>query len=152
MKFLTTIVLSLFLASTVFASPAGSTYIPVNPRELSPTEVISYYSKQYGADEPVMQKMAECESNHNPMAVGDGGRALNIYQYHKGTFLTHSKMMGEELNYNSFHDQAKLAAWISVNRPEELQAWTSYRAIKNGGTYKFYSKLLGRWFTVECKL
>lgn len=113
--------------------------------------MIVYYGEQYGAEIPLLDKMAFCESTYNPKAVGDGGRALSVYQYHKETFYSHAKLMGEELNYNSAHDQIKLTAWISVHHPDKLRAWTSYRAIKNGGTYSFYSKLLKKHYTVVCK-
>lgn len=130
----------------------GSTYIPVDPHTLSPKEVITYYSDLYGADEAVLLAMADCESNFNPRAVGDGGRAHNIFQFHAGTFARYEKLFGEDLNYHSYHDQSKLVAWIAVNKPESLKEWTSYVAIQNGGVYKFYSKLLQRHFVVYCSL
>lgn len=147
-----TMALSMLVGTLVFARPAGSTYIPIDPRTLSPKEVITYYSNLYGADEVVLLKMAECESNFNPNAVGDGNRAKNLYQFHRGTFDRYSRLFGQELDYDSYHDQAMLTAWLAVNKPEALNEWTSYRAIKNGGTYSFYSKLLQKHFTVVCKI
>lgn len=145
-------VLSMFVGALVFARPAGSTYIPIDPRTLSPKEVITYYSNLYGADEALLLKMAECESNFNPNALGDGNRARGVFQYHEGTFNRYAKVFGQELDYHSAHDQALLTAWLAVNKPEALNEWTSYRAIKNGGKYSFYSRLLQKHFVVYCSL
>lgn len=120
-----------------------------------PTDVkgmIVYYSEQYGASLPLLDKMADCESDFNPLAKGDGGKAHNVYQYHYARFIEDAKLMGETLDYNSAHDNIKLAVWISVHYPERMQAWTSYRAIKNGGVYSFYSRTLKKHYTVYCKL
>lgn len=70
-------------------------------------------------------------------------------QYHKQSFENHAKLYGEELDYYSTYDQIKLGTWAIANgRGNE---WTAYRAIKNGGTYSFYSKLLNKHFTAKCK-
>lgn len=143
-------VLAILIGAFALPRTVGSTYIPVDPRTLSPREVITYYSNLYGADEVTLMKMATCESTMNPKAIGDGGRARNIFQYHKPTFDRYSKLLGETLDYHSYHDQAKLTAWLYVNHPEELRAWTSFRALQNGGTYKFYSKLLQKHFVIHC--
>ena len=96
--------------------------------------------------------MADCESDFHPSIKGDGGRAHGLFQYHKGTFDRYAKLSGMTLDYYSYEDQAQLTAWLYVNKPESLREWTSYRAIQNGGTYKFYSKLLQRHYVVTCKL
>lgn len=151
-----TMALAMLVGTLVFARPAGSTYIPIDPKTLSPKEVITYYSNLYGADEALLQRMADCESNWNEDPNGDKKDgvylAKGMYQYHTETWLRHSGYMGENLDRLSYHDQAKLVAWISVNKPEALTEWTSYRAIRNGGTYTFHSKLLNKSFTVTCKL
>ncbi len=140
------------LAVAISASPlTASTDIPAPPIPHDVKGMIVYYGGQYGAEIPLLDKMAFCESTYNPKAVGDSGRAHNVYQYHEATFYSHAKLMGEKLNYKSAHDQIKLTAWISVNHPDKLRAWTSYRAIKNGGTYSFYSKQLKKHYTVKCK-
>lgn len=144
--------LAMLVGTLVFARPAGSTYIPIDPKTLSPKEVITYYSNLYGADEALLLKMAECESGFNQGSLGDSGRAVGIYQYHAGTFKHYAKLFGQELDYYSAHDQAMLTAWLSVNKPESLNEWTSYRAIRNGGTYAFYSKLLQKHFVVTCEI
>lgn len=119
-----------------------------------PTDVkgmIVYYSEVHEIDPSTLMKMVDCESDFNPNAVGDAGRAFGALQYHEKTFYEHAKLMGEELHYNSAHDQIKVATFIAKHYPEKLRAWTSYRAIKNGGTYSFYSSLLKKHYTVTCK-
>lgn len=118
--------------------------------------MIECYSEIYGANKAVLLKMAECESGFDGNKKGDYLNgvylAQGLYQYHQETWKRHTGYMGETLNKNSPQDQAKLVAWISVNGPSALNEWTSYVAIKNGGTYSFYSKLLKRSYTVVCKL
>ena len=155
-KIIITMVLTILLATMMVPRQVGSTYIPVNPHTLSPRDVITYYSNLYGADEVVLQRMADCESDWNKNTRGDSKNgvylARGMYQYHSETWKRHSGYMGETLDRYSYHDQSKLVAWISVNRPEALREWTSYRAIQNGGVYKFHSKLLQKDFTVTCKI
>lgn len=62
-----------------------------------------------------MLAVSKCESGYNPKAVGDGGRARNIFQFHKPTWDSFTKKMGEELDYNSYHDQSKVASWAFSN-------------------------------------
>lgn len=121
-------------------------------QDLSPQEVISYYAELYGADEKTLLSMARCESQFKPSAHNedDGGSpSTGLYQYKKGTFERYSQLMGEELNMQSYHDQAKLTAWVYVHYPKERKAWTSYRAIVNGGSYTFTFE--GEPYTVYCK-
>jgi len=88
--------------------------------------MITYFAEEYGADEEELHVVAFCESGYKPHAVGDGGRARNIFQYHKPTFQRYAKLMGETLNYDSAYDQAKLTAWIFKNYPQEKDAWTCW--------------------------
>lgn len=116
---------------------------------LTPVEYATKYSQYYGIDESVFKKVMWCESHNNPDASGDGHKAKNVFQFHKGTFDSYAKKLGEPLDYNSYHDQTKLAAYMfSIG---EANHWTAYRAIMNGGTYSFYSTLLERHYTVTCK-
>lgn len=121
-------------------------------KDYSVTEMIEYYSNLYQQDPELLKKVAECESNYETELKGDGGRAFSVYQFHKGTFNTFAKELGEPLDYQSYHDNIKLAVWSFSQGEEYRRAWTTYVAIKNGGKYSFYSKLLKRNFTVICKL
>jgi len=120
--------------------------------DYSVVEIINYYSILYLQDPALMQKVAWCESKYGKELFGDSGHAFSVYQFHKPTFKQWSKELGEELDYNSYHDHIKLAVWAFSKGERYRRAWTSYVAIQNGGEYSFYSKLLKRHFTVYCKL
>lgn len=115
---------------------------------------ITHFSKIYGVDEKIVAKVVECESGGDHTANGDGGRSKGIAQFQKPTWDWMSKQYfdeyNEKLNYKSSFDNVKLLAYqISKGNGNN---WTSYVAIKKGGTYSFYSKQLNKHFTVKCKL
>lgn len=152
MKFYKTIVcialiISLYAKGTkVIAEPLEI----VNPTVLTVEEQIVYYSQMYNTDNGIISKIIQCESQGKQSAVGDNGLSRGIAQFQKPTFTSLSKLMGEELDYNSSNDQIKLMVWSIANGYG--RNWTTYRALKNGGTYSFYSNQLGRYYTVYCKL
>lgn len=94
---------------------------------LSPIEYVDQYASQYQVDASLLKKVMKCESSNNPKAVGDGGRARNVMQFHKPTFYSYSKKLGEELDYNSYQDQIKLAAYMfSINQGSH---WTCLKMV-----------------------
>lgn len=113
--------------------------------------LIGLYAEKYGVDKDVLIKMAECESNFKQDTHGDKNNAFGLYQFWKETWHRHSmKYFGYELDRQSIVDQIMLAsAAISGGDGNE---WTTYRAIKNGGSYTFYYKLEKRYVTVYCKI
>lgn len=123
-------------------------------------DTIIKYAEEFGASAIELLSVSNCESKFNPNIKGDYKNgvylALGEFQIHKPTFIGWEKLYfnatGEHLDYYSSHDRVKLTAWIWVNHPEYKWSWTSYRALMNGGTYSFYSSLLGKHFTVHCKL
>ena len=135
-----------------------STYIPVTHaeaptrtvQEYSVQELAKYFADYYGADYRDFYSTGWCESGWNPEAQGDGKRANNVLQIHQPTFNQWAKEMGEELDYNSTYDHIKVGAWAFAQGESYRRAWTAYRALENGGTYSFYSKLLDKHFTVHC--
>lgn len=121
-------------------------------QDYSVTKLIEYFSGVYNQDPKLLKRVAECESHLNQNAKGDSGLATGLYQYHKGTWEHFSKLKGEVLDINSAYDQAKLTAFIFSLEEVYRKHWTSYVAIKNGGKYSFYSKLLKKHFVVSCNL
>jgi hypothetical protein len=116
---------------------------------LSPTQYADKYAKQYGVDPVIFKKVMFCESHNKQSAIGDSGRAVGVFQFHKGTFDGYAKKLGKTLDINSYRDQIELAAYMfSIG---EARHWTAYRAVMNGGTYSFYSTLLQKHYTVACK-
>jgi hypothetical protein len=95
---------------------------------LTPTQYADKYAEQYGIDVSVFKKVMFCESSNNPKAVGDGGRAKNVMQFHRPTFDSFSKRYGKELDYNSYKDQIELATWMFSKGYQGH--WTCYKIIK----------------------
>lgn len=122
--------------------------------QLPLADQINYFANLYGVDSRLVSKVIECESDGQHEAVGDGGRSRGIGQFQKPTFESleelYFKEYNEYLDYESEFDQIKLLTWSIANG--HGRNWTAYRAIKNGGTYTFYSKQMKRWYTVYCKL
>lgn len=113
-----------------------------------------YFSNFFGVDSRIVNKVLECESSYDHTAKGDGNRSKGIAQFQEPTWkwmeAKYYKEYGEHLDYKSSHDQIKLTAYaISKGWGNN---WTSYVAIKKGGTYSFYSNQLKKHFTVYCKL
>jgi hypothetical protein len=139
--------------STHYISKAEAPTIPAKEiKDYSVVEMIEYYSDIYDQDPLLLKKVAECESEYETNLLGDGGRAYSVYQFHKSTFDRWSKEFGEPLDYKSYHDNIKLAVWSFSQGERYRNAWTTYVAIKKGGKYSFYSKLLKNNYTVVCKL
>ena len=117
---------------------------------LTPIEMVDKYAIQYGVNQTIFKKVMYCESGGKPAPKGhnDGGRAYGIMQFHRPTFDSYSKKLGEKLDYKSYNDQIKLAAYMfSIG---EANHWTAYRALMNGGVYIFTDRS-GKTHTVRCK-
>lgn len=138
--------LTLFITSITFQANAEAP-----EREMTVQETVAYYAQINGVDPNLALSMMMCESKGKQGAKGDGNRATGIFQFWNDTWKRHSlKYFGEILDINSSLDQAKVAtAAIAGGDGRE---WTSYRAIKNGGSYTFFYKLENRTITVYCPL
>lgn len=113
-------------------------------------ELVTKYAQVYNVNSKVMLAMMRCESSGNQSAIGDGGRAKGLYQYHTGTWERIENKLGKDMDINSEHDQVHMTAY-ALSQGMGSQ-WTSYRAIKNGGTYSFYSRLMKQHYTVKCSV
>lgn len=123
--------------------------------EQSNEAIVEHYANEFGVDTEIALRLVECESGFKQTAIGDSGKSRGVMQYQEATFERHNNLYNQSLNksedldYNSAHDQIMLGMWaISEGYGNE---WTAYRAIMNGGTYSFYSKQLGKSFTVTCR-
>lgn len=141
------------LISSLFGFPTKdyANEIKINPQDLSITEQVIYFSNLYGGDSEVALKVMDCESGGDHNNVGDGGLSKGIFQFQKSTFERMERGLGENLNYTSQFDQIKLASF-ALSKPELAREWSTFRSIKNGGKYSFYSRQLNRYFTVVCKI
>lgn len=135
-----------FLSTYIHATQAEAPEKKLN--ELTPKELAEHYTSISSGEDKYTSTVIRCESQYNPKAKGDKGLANNVGQFHEETFDMIARKMGEKLDYDSYYDQTKAVAWSLANGYGNL--WTSYRAIKNGGVYTFYSKKLGSWYTVKC--
>ena len=105
-----------------------------DPIILTPTQSISLFASQYDAPEKELIAVAKCESKLNPNAIhyNDGGKgkhSVGIFQYQKSTFEYFSDLMGGDLDYYSYNDQAKLTAWVFANHPKLKSRWTCARKL-----------------------
>ncbi len=122
--------IALLLTSIVHSDqePIQTVQEPVKEIILTPVQYADKYTKQYSVDTVLFKKVMFCESSNNPNAIGDSGLARNVMQFHRPTFNTYANLMGEELDYNSYHDQIKLAAWMWS---KGLQYhWSCYSIVK----------------------
>ena len=124
MKVFATLFLLTLLIS--FNEPVLAEAPAISVSEYSVQEMITHYAKLYGANEKELMVVAKCESGFKPNAIGDGGKARNIYQYHKPTFDRFSKLLGEDLDYNSALDQIKLTSFIFAEYPQYKKHWTCF--------------------------
>ena len=125
MKILITIV----LLSTLI----GTSIRPVNAEapqrsisEYSVSELITHYTTLYGSSEREIRLVGVCESGLRQVTnPNDGGSpSIGMFQYKVGTWARYSKLLGEELDINSPHDQIKLTSFIFAEHPKEKRAWT----------------------------
>ena len=100
----------------------------------------------------LIEKIIYCESG-GVIQSHDGGRGLNITGIHDTTFngwlKEYEKEYHDTLNKDSSYDQIKMMSWAFSKG--YANQWTTYVAYMNGGSYTFYSKLLGKTFTAICK-
>lgn len=101
-------------------------YIPCSKVDIK--QFIACHAKEQNVNPKLMLEIAKRESTFNPKAVGDGGKALSCFQFHKPTFESMEKKYGENLNYDSCFDQSKLASWAV--KQGYGKAWTTYSEAK----------------------
>lgn len=116
-------------------------------------EIIEEIAPGFGQNPELINKITWCESKHKDV-VHDNGHGKGVTGIHKNTFDRWLPLyeidQHETLNYDSSYDQIKMMSWAFSKGESYRNQWTSYVAYTNGGTYSFYSKLLGKYFTVKC--
>ena len=124
---------------------------PMYVKPLTVEETIVKAATMYAAKERYIDSIIDCESDYDQTVIGAEGE-IGVAQFKPNTFQRMEKLMGEDLDINSYTDQIKLISWISVNKPELMREWTTWRALQNGGKYTFTSKKTGKTYTVICEL
>jgi hypothetical protein len=92
-------------------------------------EWIDYYAVQYGSDASDLKKVAWCESGYRINAIGDGGSSLGVFQIKEQTFYYWTKQMGEDLDYENFQNQIKVASWAFSQGESYKNHWTCYKKV-----------------------
>jgi hypothetical protein len=95
----------------------------------TPEEYILMYAQKYDINESMFLKVAVCESSLNPDAIhyhdgGKGKHSVGVFQFQESTFLTWEKIFGEDLDYYSYHDQIKLAAFMFSEKQQSQWSCT----------------------------
>ncbi len=147
-----------FLIAVLLPQTLQADKISVPEPFLGVKETIVKYAQYYAVPENELLSVSWCESQFDQDRLGDLHHgeylALGEFQIHEDTFYGWEKLYfistGFHLNYRSSLDRIKLTVWVWKYHPEYKVAWTTYRALKNGGTYTFFSKQLGKTFTVNC--
>lgn len=152
MRYLNIIGLLFLLPLVAFAKPLATGELEIIDAPY--TIQANYFANLYGVDSKIVNKVLDCESDYDHNARGDGGRSVGIAQIQKPTWDWMEKdyfdEWGEHLDYKSSHDQIKLLAYeISKGHGNN---WTTYRAIKNGGKYTFWSSQNQKSYTIYCKV
>lgn len=148
----------------LFGSPSHLIAQDVTPvkEEVGESTIKDYiktYSTQFGSNADDIYSVMMCESEGLWLKgdYKDGSyHTFGQWQYFKETWDRYSKLYREtygaedQFDIKSAHDQAKLTSFVFSLSESSKREWTTYRALKNGGIYKFYSKFHKKWFTVEC--
>jgi hypothetical protein len=125
----------------------------IETKELSVWELASISAMRFGQDPVLINKIIMCESGGRVLPH-DGNRGVNATGIHDKSFNywlpEYVKETGEQLDITTMYGQVTMLAWRFSKGEKAREAWTSYRAIKNGGTYAFYSTLLKKHFVVKC--
>ena len=98
-------------------------------------EQVGYDYKQYDTIRKVIEGVPSRgvwgESNWDVDAVGDGGKAISVAQFHEQTFNEFSQRSGIQGNYTDPYDQLKLMVWAFNNNLG--RHWTVYRILRYKG-------------------
>lgn len=124
--------------------------------QLTTKDYFILYGNKYNVDPELLYDVMMCESSGEVTSKGDGGRSRSYFQYFDETWKRYSKKYNETYGTNdtfdlwSIHDNVKLTAFAFSLGEDARREWTTYRALKNGGVYSFYSRVNKRHYTVYC--
>lgn len=76
---------------------------------------------------PQVYAVISCESQWVETAVGDGGKAYGLAQFHKPTWEWLCKLSGKNLDYYNPQHQIELLSWALENNRSYL--WTCVRRL-----------------------
>jgi len=76
---------------------------------------------------PEVYAIIKCESSWKEDAVGDGGRAYGLAQFHRPTWDWLTELSGKDLDYKNPQHQIELLTWAIENGRSYL--WTCARKL-----------------------
>jgi hypothetical protein len=92
--------------------------IPVAPGppcavvECAPLTAIHWAAARWGASDPALVRVAQCESGLNPHAYNAGGGFSGLFQFLPATYWAYARLAGETRSYWSASGSADVAAWM----------------------------------------
>jgi hypothetical protein len=92
--------------------------IPVAPAptcavvECAPLPAIHWAAVRWGASEPALVRVAQCESGLNPQAYNAGGGFSGLFQFLPATYWAYARLAAETRSYWSASGSANVAAWM----------------------------------------
>jgi hypothetical protein len=92
--------------------------VPVAPTstcavvECAPLTAIHWAAARWGASEPALVAVAQCESALNPQAYNAGGGYSGLFQFLPATYWRYARLAGETRSYWSASGSADVAAWM----------------------------------------
>jgi Transglycosylase SLT domain len=80
--------------------------------ECDPLTAIHWAAARWGASEPALVAVAQCESSLSPQAYNAGGGYSGLFQFLPSTYWAYARQTGETRSYWSASGSADVAAWM----------------------------------------
>ena len=80
--------------------------------ECAPLTAIHWAATRWGASEPALVAVAQCESALNPQAYNAGGGYSGLFQFLPAIYWAYARLAGETRSYWSASGSADVAAWM----------------------------------------
>lgn len=146
------IITLIFIFLPTLHTDSKTTEVVIEEPEPTLEQIIYQIAPKFNQDPALIEKIIYCESG-GEIKSHDGGRGTNITGIHNTTFNywlpKYEASQNETLNIDSTYDQIKMMSWAFSQG--YANQWTTYVAYTSGGTYTFYSSLMGRMYTARCK-
>ena len=100
------------------------------PINIHPYSLGSLKSSELLNENTLISCLIRFESNGNPEAIGDNGKAYGILQFWQSTFNFYAEKYGLDLDYNSAEDQIILASEMLKRNPASIRNWSAAKYCK----------------------
>lgn len=142
-------ILFLAICWTGFHIQATGAEAPVQPIQYTKPvviDMIGYYASKYGVSQRIMTSVVSCETGgtFDPKQKGDHGHSLGLSQIY---LPAHPDITPDQAQDPDFALEFMASNLAKGNG----SLWTTYTAIKNGGSYTFWYPLEQKHMTIYCK-